>query len=667
MSTKYFASMPTEEIGSQLLKKVDEFYLYIQRTGRNRLWEKSYFQYYNALNHSGSMYFTGEKEEYTNLPVNHYRNLLQHLMVMTTAQRPVFQPKAVNADYKSQTQVAVAKVLLEYYQKEKKVDVHIKKAVETSLIYGDSYISLEWDATSGIQYGVDDKGDVVNDGDVIVKNYNPLNVIFDYTVNEYHKRNWVILCESVNKHELAAKFKKQSEQILNYGQDNHGSRLATGLSWDRYNNDETIQVYKFFHRPTIGRPGGRYTELISPEVVLVDTALPYKDIPVFRIAPGEQDESPFGYTVGFDLLPLQEAIDGLNSTAMTNIGQFGVQNILVPIGSNISQEELSSGLSILEYDPNLGAPAPLQLTATSPETYAFEQKIKHEMETLAGVNSVTRGNPEAHLKSGSALALVQSMAIQFNSGLQTSYAQLLEDTGTGLINILKTYAKTPRVANIAGLNNEPYLGEWNKESISQINRVVVDMGNPLSQTTAGRLSIAADLMNINQGKMDPSQYFNVLETGRLEPLMEDTVKENIFIKGENETLISGEKIVKALALDSHLKHIKHHVSILSDLDARTDFELQARVMKHVQEHVNLLRNTDPGLLALIGEQSMAPIPGQPDPAQPQKPGNQKAPAGLAEQMSPEMPGQNEARNVNLPNQPKNPISGEEFNVITGGM
>jgi hypothetical protein len=674
MANEYFAKLPTEEIGSALLKKVDDFYLYLSRTGRNRLWERAYYYYYRAMDHLGDMYYTGEKDEFTNLPVNHFRNLLQHLVVMTTSQRPVYQPMAVNNDHKSQAQVILAKVLLEYYQKEKKIENHVKKAVETSLIYGDAYIAMEWDATSGIQYGVDDKGDVVHDGDIVIKNYNPLNVIFDYTIQDFNKRDWIILVEPVNRYELAAKFKKQKEQILGVGLEDQMERATTRLGWDRYDNDEMIPVYKFYHRPTMARPGGRYTEFITPSVVLVDTALPYKNIPVFRMAPGEQDESPFGYSVSFDLLPLQEAIDGMNSTAVTNIGQFGVQNILVPMGSNISQEELSGGLSILEYDPNLGPPSPLQLTATSGETYSFMQKLEALMETLSGVNSVTRGNPESSLKSGAALALVQSMAIQFNSGLQASYAQILEDTGTGMINILKTYATTPRIADIAGKSNEPYMQEWTKESIDQINRVVVDMGNPLSTSLAGRLNLAENLM-AGGFIENPDQYIQVLETGRLEPVLEGKRRENVFIKGENEALRAGEKEVRALVTDRHQIHIMEHKTLLSDVDARKDRDLQVRVLKHIQEHITLLRTTDPGLLALLGEQPLPPLqaPGQPPAMGPEQPMPQpQAPVGggeveASEMIEAETPGEQEAKNVNLPNLPKNPLSGEEFNVISGGL
>jgi hypothetical protein len=106
------------------------------------------------------------------------------------------------------------------------------------------------------------------------------------------------------------------------------------------------------------------------------------------------------------------------------------------------------------------------------------------METISGINSVTRGQPEASLKSGNALALVQSMAIQFISGLQQSYVKLIEQVGTQLINNLKDYAKAPRVAAIVGKNNRTELKEFIGDDLQAINRVVVDMGNALSRCLA---------------------------------------------------------------------------------------------------------------------------------------------------------------------------------------
>ena len=116
------------------------------------------------------------------------------------------------------------------------------------------------------------------------------------------------------------------------------------------------------------------------------------------------------------------------------------------------------------------------------------------METISGVNAVVRGDPPESLKSGSALALVQAQAITFSSGLQSSYAHLVEDVYTDIINILKKFAKTKKIISIVGKYNRSMLQEFVGDDLSQLNRVVVQVGSPLEQTVPGRMQIAQDLI-----------------------------------------------------------------------------------------------------------------------------------------------------------------------------
>jgi hypothetical protein len=80
----------------------------------------------------------------------------------------------------------------------------------------------------------------------------------------------------------------------------------------------------------------------------------------------------------------------------------------------------------------------------------------------------------------------------------------------------------------------------------------------------------------------------------------------MHIKSENERLMEGED-VQASALDAHRMHIMEHKSVLSDPDLRKDPTLTEKVFAHILEHIDLLRNTDPDLLAMIGEQPLPPM------------------------------------------------------------
>ena len=303
---------------------------------------------------------------------------------------------------------------------------------------------------------------------------------------------------------------------------------------------------------------------------------------------------------------------------MTNQNAFGVQNLFVQRGADIAVNTLDGAMNIIEGNAK---PEPLNLTQTPTEVFNFLNMLIQSAETISGVNSVTRGNPEASLRSGNALALVQSMSLQYMSGLQQSYIKLIEDVGTAIIQMLKDFATTPKVIALVGKNNRPLLKEFTGEQISAINRVVVDVGNPLSRTIAGRVQMAEQLLQMSLVK-SPEQYFQILNTGKLETMYEGEMNELLLIKSENEQMTEGKDVIVS-PLDKHRLHINEHKAVLSDPDLRRDPELVKVVLDHIEKHLNSLRQTDPSLLLLVGEQPLPPIgqasgpmPGQQMPAPP---------------------------------------------------
>jgi hypothetical protein len=373
----------------------------------------------------------------------------------------------------------------------------------------------------------------------------------------------------------------------------------------------------------------------------------------------------------FDLLAMQEALDTLDTIILSNQSTFGTQNIVADEGANVSFEALAEGLNLITKAPNKLLEA-LELCKTPAEIFEYRKQLISDMETLSGINSTVRGNPEASLKSGSALALVQSQAIQFSSGLQQSYAQLVEDVFTDAITILAQYAKTKRVVAIVGKYNRHMLKSFSGDDLTAIRRVVVDSGSALSRTLSGRIQIAQDLLQNNLIKT-PEEYLSVINSGKLEPITEAQTRELNNIRGENELLADGdhEGVVTAIDIDNHKLHITEHAAVLGSPEARTNPEVVQAVLGHIREHVELLKTVDPNLLMMLGQQSLAAPPPPPEqmaggtPAKPPAPG----PGGM-----PQMP-QDGAAAVNLPtmeNPPKqpqypiNPMTGQVWDPISGG-
>lgn len=600
----YFAQKKAEDCAGILLSKGDSFFNLLRANAylekMSRMWRAYHGAYSNDLGYGHRVEFSGEQGELTMLPVNHFANIAQHIFTMITANRPMMEARAVNTDYKSLAQTYVANGVLDYYMREKHLEDCLKKAAEMAIVLGSGYVKLDWNATAGDAYDADpETGEMVYEGELEFTNLSPFDVVVDGT-KETWNNEWILTRSFQNRYNLIAKYPELRDKLLGVKPKNQSAvyRLAV------FSNDETddIPVYEFYHKRTEAMPDGRYMLFVDSEIVLLDTKMPYRVLPVFRITPREIMGTPYGYTPMFDIFPIQEGINSLYSTIMTNQNAFGVQNLFVPRGADIAVNTLDGAMNIIEGNAR---PEALQLTSTPPEVFNFLNMLIQSAETISGVNSVTRGNPEASLKSGTALALVQSMSLQYISGLQQSYVKLIEDVGTAIIQILKDFATTPKVIALVGKNNRPLLKEFTGEQISAINRVVVDVGNPLSRTTAGRVQMAEQMLQMNLIK-SPEQYFQVINTGKIETMFEGEMNELLLIKSENEQMLEAKKVLVS-PLDKHRLHINEHKAVLSDPDLRRDPDLVRLVLDHIEDHLNALRETDPALLQLVGEQPLPPL------------------------------------------------------------
>lgn len=652
----YFATLPLDELITVLNSKSQEYYDFIMRYKFLDKWKRSYLAYYglsqsgadtSRLNQAGS-----NGEEYV-LKVNDFRSLIQGLLTMTTAQRPALQPKAMNTDSKSMNQTVLARTVLDYYMSEKHLEETLKAACEYALFSAEGFVVLDWNATAGQEYGVNPQtGSVIYDGDLEFKAFHPIDIIRECW-GENASTHWTIVREFKNKFDLAAKYPDMREQILQVSEASDFMKRYSNINYNSHTSVDYVPVFTFYHGKTESLPNGRLVKYLGEDIIFSDGPLPYKNTPVYRVCPAPFHGTPFGYTVAYDLLGIQQNLDALNSIVATGQMNYGLQNILLPRGAEYNVFSLAQGLNGIEYDPKIGPPTPLNLLQTPKEILDNIMRLEAKQETISGVNAVARGNVDRDM-SGAALALVASQAVQFNSGLQQSYNFLLEDVGTGVIEILQEYATTPRIASIAGKSNRARVKEFKGEDLMGINRVGVEQVNPMSKTAAGRLAMADSMLK--SGLITtPQHYFEVIMTGNLDSLYEHETTQILNIRSENEDLSEG-KMPIAVFTEQHKLHIQEHATILDSPEAKNDPNVVRVVAEHIQQHINLLRTVDPSLLQLLGEQPLPPAPGMQPMVAPQ--GQPSGPQGktMPQMMNSTPPVVQKAQETNMPNMPALPQS-----------
>lgn len=645
MNDRYFATLTGEELGKELNKRVEDYYAYLRDTGLWAELKDSYNTYYGR-SYIESM---GENGELKKVQVNNYANLIKHLHVMVTGQRPAWEPRSTNTDYSSQSQTILAAGLLDFYMREKRLERILKKAAEFALFLREGWVTATWKATGGEVYGVDpETGRPLKEGDIEYRACHIMDVVRDITLKSSDGMKWVCVRDDVNRFDLSAEYPEFKDEIMQIDSDrDYFEELRFFRAPHEECSKDMINVWWFYHDRTESLPDGRAVQFLEDGSILFDGPLPYHRRPAYRISGQELEGTPFGHSSCFDLLPIQKASDAEFSTIVSNHNAFGVQNIAVAKGSGVTVTQVTGGLNLIEYDPKFGPPQPLNLVQTPPEIFKTVEMLNSVGETISGVNSIARGNAPASL-SGAAMALIQSTALQFASSLQATYIALLEDVGTATIKLLQDFAVVPRVAAIVGKNNRSLLKEFKADDLSDISRVTVDSASALSKTTAGKVEIANQLLNSGM-ITDPEQYLMVLQTGQLEPMLESDTSQLLRIRSENERLVEGQSVV-AMISDDHQLDVKEHLSILDSPDARENPEVVEAVLAHVNEHIELAKSMPPELMQLLGRQPL------------QSPGPQ-----VSEVLDPQSPISQAAEDVRMPSMPNVAGTNEEFNPADPAM
>ena len=291
------------------------------------------------------------------------------------------------------------------------------------------------------------------------------------------------------------------------------------------------------------------------------------------------------------------------------------------------------GMKLIEYPAGAQEPKPTQFLNTPAEIFNRLAQIEMEMEKIAGIPGLLRGQVPANIKSGTGLAYLSSQALQFNSPFQRAWFNLLEDMGTGLVQILRRFSKAPRILTIIGKANSYKRLEFTGEDVGGIDRVQVEVTSPLAKTYAGKLQIAQDLLQSGMIKT-PEDYFTVLRTGNLDPLTDASTTELLSIRKENEDLVEGKPVL-VMPTDNAPLHIKEHLSILDNPEVRRNPEIVQRILSHVLIQQRTWQQATQELPDLLMVKGIPPAPTAPIPQGTQLPSGSGSIPGVVSPVTPE--------------------------------
>lgn len=647
----------------------------------------AYRSYHNIASDDGDpltqIAATGEVGELLALAIPHYRSLVRHQIALFSNQRPAWEPQARTSDASAARQVPMAANLLDYVISSGNIDSRLAEQCELMMIAGAGYFVTGWNPNVGVTSPAGGAK-----GWFTGRVYAPWELTHEH-VRVYEDANWWIFRTFESRWDWVARLAEtdpdKAERLAKLDTDSvEFARAFRDADEDLVRDGgDRFAALHVIAKPTLATPGGRYAIVASDEMVLLDTAYPYGDeVTISRMCASEFLGTSTPYCDSWGVLAAADASNAILSMILTRIDTCGVPNFCVPDGSELDFSDIAGANAVWRMPPGQEKPAVVDLLQIPDALPAIMQLINAQMEGVVGINSVTRGQPTENVSSGSMAALLQSMAIQFNSNLERAWALNLERIGTHHLKVFQVMASEPHAISMVGADQKWTVAEFKGEDISGVTRVTVKSANALSKTTAGRAEIAEKLLPLG---ITPQEYMRVIETGQLEPLFHGPVGQLTGIKARTEKLLRGEPS-PPVVWDNHQLCVKELRALL-DSEAREDPAISKLVNDTLMQQYQLwsqLSSQSPDILAAIGcpplpqaqavgaqamaMQQMGQMPGAPPggappgaPPQQQKQPDTQAPSGRTGP-APTPKGQEpSSANPKQPTEPKpakNPMTGE---------
>lgn len=662
-SRTYFANETGAKLANALWSRWNNYRKWLESTGRLELYQDMASTAYGMDKDgrgwtSRKVQRSGKDGEVLKVKVNHLGALEDGIVTIVTAKALGFQVYAANTDSSTNNAASAGMAVLEHLKRDKDLDQIRKSWVRHAARYGLGYVEWEWiddageEDTSNVEGAELTFADEETDplpadlpnplfdsipassdnfelgtttppepfapppaqsvkmrkfGDIEIRNLNPLDCAYNYRATRPDQVQWRITRNWVNRYDLAAEHPELAGKIHGIQPDSDDAKYrATGYTIDATGTDDEadlIPVYRFMHEKSKACPNGKEVKFLNGEIILSDGPLNYPGVPVERLACENMDHSGDGRSRLTDLLAPQEANDAANSLALSK-QHASLPRWWLPENCNVGKKDLGRGFSVLTYRPGANGERPqMDVPVTHPEQdVSLAQYFQNQMETLSGVNSVMRGNPEQALKGGSgrAYAFIQAQAAVINSGLEGNTHRAMGRLGLG---VLKTYGMRhkgkQRLSIIAGKALASQAAEFSGEELKGVGAVTVDSGDPLTNTPAGRMELTSFFKE--QGvPLDFSRLYEMAVNGNFSAVIEDTQAEDIAIAQENEAMARGEPIPDPAFGENFPRHILRHLAEVSRPDVKMNPQVSQLIWQHVQKTIELMRTVDPLMLAIRG-------------------------------------------------------------------
>lgn len=640
----YWALWKGKDLAQALKDKQEAYFQSARQRGLLPMWIVAYAMYHGLTPDdlrdfaTQQIGFEGNELEALRFHINLIRPYARHQTSLALGEPAAFKAMVVNSDHASQAKAELADRIVTALHK-RYCAKHDMPAAEGDGVFGFGATHYRWDFMGGdlvkeplapeVKKAAEDAAEYaganglpkpkppeqkfVKSGAPVVTVHYPWTHITETKARGEHL--WAIVREPDSVWNLIAQYPHLKKEILDSRtgaqNDQYDFAQLFGLEEFELANKDSCTTLHFYHARCAAAPNGRYVVMFN-DVILWDGPCPRKQgLPIATLRSGTFIESTFGYADIWDLMAIQQAINQVNSDELSNYATFGRQSVALEQGTEVSIDAIARGTAF--YVPS-GArmPQAIQLAAI-PTTLPQEKDYLHKMlDTVSGQNAASRGDPTPNVRSGEMNALLDSIAIRYQSFRQAAVRDFRIESASILLDMIERYGENPFLVEIAGIESRSYVAEYTRDDVAGVERITMDVVSPLMQSMAGRMQVFTMLKDLPPE--DRNAAYEMVVTGNTSLYLKTDRACELLVRSENEDLITGRREVVVTGGDNPFRHYPKHFAQREQLLAsdNPDAEALKRLDDHMIEHVQQWLGMSPLVCQLLGIPAPPALPPSPD-------------------------------------------------------
>lgn len=632
-SQTYWATWDDESLCAALDEKTDAYFETARSRGLLSMWIVAYAALHGLTPEdlrdfaTQQIGFVGNELELLRFHINVVRGYIRNQTTMALGDRPEFKAVMSNNDHQSFARSEIANGAVNGLYK-RYLEATDTPAAESDGAFGGGGTHIRWDFAGGDMVTTTEQVDAPQaDGSMATVNQKvrkksgapvssvirPWNTIQE--TQEQAQTLWMLVREPDSLWNLIGQFPAKKQQILDQGRQDDKWDFRTLFRLDdlSYRNNDRIVVDHFYHAPCAIIPMGRYVVKYGSLVVWSGACPTKEGLPADMMTSGKFVETTFGYADAWDLFAIQQALNQVNSDELQNYAQFGKQSIAIEQGTKVSIDAIAKGTAF--YVPAKGQmPQALNAVAIPATLPNLKDYLHKALDLISGQNAASRGDPDPNVRSGEMNALLDAIALRYQNFRQEAVRRHRIRKAEILLNFMDRYSTDAFLVQIAGVDNKPFLAEYTKDDVSDVQRITIDPVPPIMQSASGRFQVYSQILTLPPSER-ASAYEMVVNGNTSQFLKVDRSSER-YIERENERLVTGEGSTFVLMEDDPFLHFPQHVACRARILAsdNPDMEAVGRINQHLQQHQQTYLGASPLICGFMGIQpppTITPTPGNP--------------------------------------------------------